>query len=395
VRRTTLAILIALAPGAGALADAEARRLVAEGNELFRQGQTERAAELYQRAIEADPETLEAVYNRAVAAYEQGRLEEAERLLQRVDSARGAGDLAARARYNLGRLTVDRLMSDPPRDPEQAIERLKFGEQMFRGSLDLDPNDREAARNLELTRMMRAEIERQLAELERQREQLEQLAEDLARAEQDQRRESRETRSLDEQQAPEAQGDQSGGRSDQQRSEQEADQRELSERTGELSERLEELRRQMQEQALGDQLLEAQEAVERARQAQERAAQQLEQARVRRAERSQERAADDLRSAFEILQEELEQGEESEGEQQQGEQPEQEGNQEQEAQQQDQAPQERRASDAPGPGDEELEADQIAELVEQLLEKERREREQLREHRRRREMQARPVEKDW
>lgn len=406
----TLAIVIA-PPALGE----SVRELILRGNEQYREGAIDQAVDLYQEAIEADPEALEAIFNQAVSKYEQGELEEAERLLRRVDSSPGAGSLAQAARYNLGRLRLDQTMGElasgaqqgqgaPIAELERAVAGLEDAARFFRGALDLDPTDQSAAKNLELTRYSLRDMQDQIDKMKELQERLQELAEELQENQTQQQEEARQTQQTAEQQQRER--EEQGAESEQtqaQNQEQSRDQESLSERTQDIAERLDELRQEApispSQQGEGDPLERASESLERAREQQREAEDAFNQGQTQQAQQKQEEAAQSLRDALDAIeQQQQEQQQQGQGEQKhqqeqdQQEQPQDDpGDQSQESESQE--PQESNQNQAP---EDQSSAQPEArdELVEAILDKERRDRERAqRLEARRRALQ--PVEKDW
>lgn len=400
-----LAALLLLVP----MAHAEsARRLILQGNEQFREGQIERASELYDQAIETDPTALEAVFNQAVASYMSGDLEQAQQLLQQVDASPDAGALAGKARFNLGRLLLDRVQQDlgsqaTPSIPqlEEAVAQMEDAARLFRSALDIDPSDADAARNLELTRYAARQLREQIEKMKELQKQLQELADDLEQTQQDQQQESDQSEQLADQRQRERQEQgQPSEQSEQQTGQQESDQQDLSERTDEISKRLDDIRSQMPsapDQQQDDPLQQAADSLEQARQQQEEARQSLERGDADEATRRQQEAAESLQSALEEIRQQQEQSSQDA----------------QSADQQDGAGQES-AEDQPVPPpptegeggsqsgqaehplDEDLEQSPDDRTATELLDRERRQREAIEQYLRRMQRQrTSPVEKDW
>lgn len=275
------------------------RDLVRRGNERFHAREFDRARQDYTRAAEADPALLEAVFNDGVARFEQGDYDGAEKSFRRIDAAPGAGQLAAAARYNLGLTEMARLQAAEERTPDHSLPILQRAASNFRSALDLDPDDLEAARNLEVTRGAIRSVQQELQRQQELQQKLDELASRLQYNEQEQRQESHrraEPRPGEEQ--------------EQQRREAEQTQSRISDETEKLRKQLEELRRESsrdQPQPNPDQssdpdpLSKASEAIDRARDAQKQAQREIEADDHQSARSDQERAADELKEAHERL----------------------------------------------------------------------------------------------
>lgn len=156
------------------------RSLIAEGNERFAQGDFEGALERYRIARGESLEVegaLEAAYNEAVALHALGQGGESKDLFRQVEASPDAGRLAAMSRFNQGVIEYEARESQaegaPGVNPEARIGELEDAERSFRRALDLDPRDRDAAKNLELTRRELEQMRQLLEQLQQQQQQQE------------------------------------------------------------------------------------------------------------------------------------------------------------------------------------------------------------------------------
>jgi chemotaxis protein histidine kinase CheA len=355
------------------------RALVEEGNARFLDGEVEAALERYDAARELDPEVLEAVFNAGVANVELGDRARAERLFRMVDAAGDVDeDLAARARYNLGRLLADdvalpgmeALQGDLDQAFDEPIETLRTAASFFRGAYQYRPDDPEIRRNLELTRRKLREALQQKQQMQDMQEQLRELAEQMQETAEQQEQEAQQN----------SQPQQQSGQQQQQQQQQQQEQ--LSEQTQQLQQQLEDMLGEgsPQQQQGGERT--PQQAMQEAREAQQRAEERLEQNDMEGAAEQQQQAAERLREAADQLQQQ-QQPQEGEGEQQE---------QQQQQPQDSDGEQEGQAEPAqPQPG--EQTSDRMEDLVQQLLDRE--EQRNARENERQGPGRREPVEKDW
>lgn len=183
------AAVIAFGPGARfAAAQPDAHDLTAQGVEQYRAGDLRQAATLFDEALRLDHAPIEAMFNKAVTLAQLGAVDEAIDLFRNVEAMRGCpAALAQSARYNIGRLLLDQGLAKVSGDPQEAMGTLSRAEAAFRDVVRRDPRDRDAARNLEFTRMARRQIQRSLErmqEMNRQRSELADQAEQLAQQQQ-------------------------------------------------------------------------------------------------------------------------------------------------------------------------------------------------------------------
>lgn len=228
----------------------------------------------------------------------------------------------------------------------QQISALFRAADAYRSVLEIAPNDTEAAMNTERVRREIQQFKDLIEQIQEQMDQMQELRDQL--------------REQAEQQQQEADQTQSGEQSQEQ---QQQDQQELSEQT--------------QQTQQSSPPTSASESLEAARQAQQRAEEALERGDLEEAARQQQEAADQLQQAAEQVQQQAQQ---MQGDAQ---------NQPSEQDQQNESEQQNQDGEQ---GDPELTEDEIDQLARELLDKERREREQ-RTYR----AKGRPirVERDW
>lgn len=305
--------------------------------------------------------------------------------LQQADTDGTHAELRARARDAIGHVWY-LLAQSEPESPDAIVnpsglsgmkemlkEKLITLEQSaraFRSTHDVDPTYTPAIENLERVRREIKQLRDQIRSLEDLIEQ-QQQQEQQRQQQQQESAERLEELAKQQQRESEQNAAQPPQTPEEQRQQQE-DQEELCDQTESEQEGL----NQQQEQS--DEMQEVQEQLERARAAQERAQESLENGKPDEASRAQQEAADALQEAAEKLREMSQPGE-SDGPSDESNPQASEGNQEQS----EQPPQ---AQEGKAPSDE------IDEIAQQLLEKERREREVRNARRTARPV---PVERDW
>lgn len=166
ISRFAFAVLL-LAAGT-VRADSAADR-VAEGNRLYREGRYDKAAEQYDRAIEADPELTEAQFNKANALYRQQKLDEAIEIYRQAAVQSRDADMVARAKYNLGN-SYFRKGLEQKDDPRKAIESLEAGIDSWRQVRRMKPDNAAAARNIEVARLLIKQLREQMQNQSEQQE---------------------------------------------------------------------------------------------------------------------------------------------------------------------------------------------------------------------------------
>ena len=118
------------------------RRFIRSGNESFEKGNYVESDVSYRRAIEKDPESVEANYNLAASLYKQGQFKEATQMYEVITSnSELPGEVLSQAHYNRGNALFEQKEFD------KALESYK-------AALRLNPSDTQAKFNLAYTKKM-------------------------------------------------------------------------------------------------------------------------------------------------------------------------------------------------------------------------------------------------
>lgn len=135
-----LAAAVPVAPAwSGPIGEYRLQQKVKEGIQLYRDGQYDKALEIFTQAQTENWQSPELTFGEAVVLASKKEVEKARTLFSKV-AACGDKSLEALARYNLGRLDLD------AGKPQEALEQ-------FKKTLQIDPSDRDAKHNLELATM--------------------------------------------------------------------------------------------------------------------------------------------------------------------------------------------------------------------------------------------------
>ncbi|MDE2994234.1 MAG: tetratricopeptide repeat protein [Chloroflexota bacterium] len=152
---------------------------VGRGNALFDQQDYAAALEAYTAAAAQLPDAPEVAYNQGVTHYALGDYGEAERLFRQVDRTAQDLELVAAARYNLGNSKFQQGMAQRESNVQQALSALQASVAFYQGALELTPDDREAARNIEVVRLAIKDILDQLQDQRQEQQAQNELAEQL------------------------------------------------------------------------------------------------------------------------------------------------------------------------------------------------------------------------
>ncbi|MDE6697827.1 MAG: VWA domain-containing protein [Muribaculaceae bacterium] len=152
-KETAVVVLIAISAAcafdASATTNRKERRLVTQGNELFKDGHFLEAGEKYQQALKLEPESKEALYNLGLTYIRRANAAQSDSLRQQLvkagadamqsvaQSVKDKPNLAADAIFNLGNIAFN------SEDYAQAV-------QMYKQSLRIRPEDEKTRRNLRI-----------------------------------------------------------------------------------------------------------------------------------------------------------------------------------------------------------------------------------------------------
>lgn len=314
-----------------------------------------------------------------------GSLADAVEWLRQADTEGTSSELRVRARDSIGHAwylmaRADHETQDTALNPTDLramkdqlvdqLEQLIVSASAFRAAHDVDRSYRPAIENLERVRQEVQRIRDQINSLE---ELIEQQQKQAQQRQQQQQETAERLEELAEQQQQEAnENTEQSSKTPEEQSQQAEDQDELCNQTQSEQEGLSE------QQDDSEAMQEVEEQLQSARDAQERAQESLEQGNMEEAAKAQEEAAEALERAANKLREMSENG--TEGKNGGEPEPQQEGDGE------EQEPQQSQGEDAEEPPQE------ISEIAQQLLDKERRERERRKA---RRTPRVVPVERDW
>ncbi len=130
------------------------RLLVHQANGLYQDGEYEKAIAGYDRALVDDPEAVVPKFNQANSYFRLDDLSKAEELFKEVAVKSKDMDLVAKAKYNLGNTFFHQGLKQTDSNPKAAIADVNDAIRQWQSTLDLRPKDAQAARNIEVARLM-------------------------------------------------------------------------------------------------------------------------------------------------------------------------------------------------------------------------------------------------
>jgi Ca-activated chloride channel family protein len=146
-------ILLALLIAQAAFADS-ARDSTSEGNKLYKQGNFNEAINSYDQALTEAPGALEPKFNQANSYYQFDDLSKALDLYREVAAESKDMKLVAKAKYNLGNTYFQQGSKQKDSNLQKAIDDMKTAIGSWRGVLDIEPENKKAAKNIEVARLV-------------------------------------------------------------------------------------------------------------------------------------------------------------------------------------------------------------------------------------------------
>jgi len=167
--KTVFHILLVLVISQTALADS-ARVSTSQGNKLYKQGNFNEAINSYDQALLDAPGALEPKFNQANSYYRLDDLGKAMDLYRQVAAESKDMKVVARAKYNLGNSYFQQGSKQKDSNLQKAIDDLKTAIGSWRGVLDIEPENKKAARNIEVARLLIKDLLDQLNKQQQQQD---------------------------------------------------------------------------------------------------------------------------------------------------------------------------------------------------------------------------------
>ena len=151
--KTIMHVLLVAAVAQSAIADS-ARVSTSRGNNLYKQGNFNEAINSYEQALLEAPGALEPKFNQANSYYRLDDLSKATDLYRQVAAESKDMKLVAGAKYNLGNSYFQQGSKQKDSNLQKAIDDLKTAIESWRGALDIEPENKKAAKNIEVARLL-------------------------------------------------------------------------------------------------------------------------------------------------------------------------------------------------------------------------------------------------
>lgn len=145
--------ILAVSSSLSLAATGPAREALRQGNRLYGDNQFAEAVNKYNDVLVEQPQAVEPKFNKANSYYRLDDLSEAMDLYQQVAAEGKDMSLVAKAKYNLGNCYFQRGAKQRDSNLQKAVEDMQTSIAQWRQVLDLDPQNKKAARNIEVARV--------------------------------------------------------------------------------------------------------------------------------------------------------------------------------------------------------------------------------------------------
>jgi len=147
-----------------------ARVSTSTGNKLYKQGNFNEAINSYDQALLEAPGAPEPKFNQANSYYRLDDLSKALDLYRQVAAESKDMKLVAKSKYNLGNSYFQQGSKQKDSNLQKAIDDMKTAIGSWRGVLDIEPENKKAAKNIEVARLTIKDLLDQLKNQQKQQD---------------------------------------------------------------------------------------------------------------------------------------------------------------------------------------------------------------------------------
>ena len=141
-----------------------------QGNKLYKQGEFNEAINNYDQALLDAPGALEPKFNQANSYYRLDDLNKAMDLYRQVAAESKDMKVVAKAKYNLGNSYFQQGTKQKDSNLQKAIDEMKTAIGSWRSVLDIDQENKKAAKNIEVARLLIKDLLDQLNKQQQQQD---------------------------------------------------------------------------------------------------------------------------------------------------------------------------------------------------------------------------------
>jgi len=161
-------VIVLVAASAGAVWAAGAKSLVKQGNQAYADGEYLKAVEHYDLALADAPKAVVPLFNKANSYYHMDDLDQALSLFRDVDLQAKDMSLVEKARYNLGNCVYQQALKQRDSDLQKTVDLMKDGISHWQRTLEVNPDNAKAGRNIEVARLTIKDIMDQIKQQQEQ-----------------------------------------------------------------------------------------------------------------------------------------------------------------------------------------------------------------------------------
>jgi Mg-chelatase subunit ChlI len=142
--------------------------LMEQANKLYEKGNYEESIEIYDKISQIDKTAPQPDFNKAVSLQKLGKIPEAIQLYKQLSAEVQQKHLAAKIKYNLGNAFYQKGKKIEQQNPAQAVQHLKDAISNWRKALKMQPDNKNAAKNIELAKLEIQKMEKKIQQQKKQ-----------------------------------------------------------------------------------------------------------------------------------------------------------------------------------------------------------------------------------
>ena len=153
-------------------------KLVDSGNKSWLAGKYDEAIKSYDEAAVDNPESPYIYFNKGAALYRKGDYKAAIEAFEKAELKSKEPELEAKSRFNMGNCTYREAERQMDSDLKKALDYCQKSVQHYQDALQLDPNFKAAAENIEIVRLQMKNILDEIKKKEEEAKKREQQAQE-------------------------------------------------------------------------------------------------------------------------------------------------------------------------------------------------------------------------
>lgn len=163
-----------------------ARAVVQRGNAAYEQGDYAKAIEAYEEAAVSAPENADILFDKGTAYFRQEDYGKAKEAFEQAAIKTKNLARESQCNYNLGNCAFREAERQRDSDLKKSVESLQQAVGFYQRALELDPDCKDAARNIEVTRLTMKVILDEIQKQKEQQQQQQQMKQELEKLIQEQ-----------------------------------------------------------------------------------------------------------------------------------------------------------------------------------------------------------------